>query len=115
MCRRLFTPQLMCRQLFTPQAISNTFSTKRQFNLPAVEFTGSTLQLSSSSELEATEGYKYGSPFWSYVCREAPSLLPQVLPSAANITSETYVGERRRHPQFRMRIYEILQHRVGLV
>eukprot|EP00092_Neocalanus_flemingeri_P035507 GFUD01038641.1.p1 GENE.GFUD01038641.1~~GFUD01038641.1.p1 ORF type:complete len:108 (+),score=28.86 GFUD01038641.1:50-373(+) len=90
-------------------------ATQLKFSLPSVQFTGSTLQLSSLAELDATEGYKCPSPFWNCLIDEAPSSLPQVVPSAANLTSLTYLGDRRSHPQFRMRIYEILQHRVGQV
>merc|ERR1711936_466052 len=84
-----------------------------KFQLPDVQFSGSSLQLNSQFELEVREENKYGSQFWNYICNEAPAAPPQMLPTASNLTSLTYVGERRAHPQFRMRIYEILQHRAS--
>merc|ERR1719154_850910 len=86
-----------------------------KFSLPSVVSTGSSLQLSSLIEMEEIDGHQYKRPLCSYFSSSSPSyLLPQVLPSASSLTSQTYVGPRRNHPQLRMRIYEILQHRVGL-
>merc|ERR1712098_330969 len=84
-------------------------STKLRFLLPSVEYSSSSLTLSSAGELQER---KYPGPAWSYLVNESPSSCPQVLPSASNLTSLTYLGDRLSHPQLRMRIYHILQHRA---
>merc|ERR1711892_1564792 len=83
-------------------------STKLKFSLPSVVYSGSSLTLSSAHELVER---KYPGPFWSYLVSEAPVSRPEVLPSASNLTSMTFMGDRINHPQFRMRIHQILQHR----
>ena len=51
-------------------------------------------------------------PFWNYQENEPELAYPQVLPAALNLTSLTYTGDRRRHPDLRMRLYEVLQHKA---
>jgi len=84
-------------------------STKLRFLLPSVIYSSSSLSLSSAAELEER---KYPGPAWNYLVNESPASPQQVWPSAANLTSMTYLGDRLNHPQFRMRIYQILQHRT---
>ena len=54
--------------------------------------------------------------FFSFVFKNdkiVHEILPQPrqnLPSAKEMTSITFMGERRNHPSLRMRLYEVLQH-----
>merc|ERR1711915_743605 len=85
-------------------------SSQQKFLLPSVVYNSGSLILDSQIEVQER---CYPSKFWEYIVNEAPSTRPQALPSAKNITSMTFMGERRQHPNLRIKLNNILQYRAG--
>jgi len=84
-------------------------STQLSYSLPRVTYSSSSLVLSSAGELVDRA---YPGPFYNYLVNEAPERRLLAVPSAKEMTSLTYLGERRSHPHLRMKIYDIMQYRA---
>jgi len=83
---------------------------KVKYQLPEIVYHKGSYCLDSSAELAHLDSHKGQKPFWNYLMTESPDSAYQQLPGAKEITSLTYLGERRRHPSLRLRIYQVLQH-----
>ena len=102
-----------------------------QYRLPEVRYYKGSFILDSEHELTGVQQYRRPRwsaspqsyqlhfkssnncrPFWNYQENESDQAYPQVLAAPLNLTSLTYTGDRRRHPDLRMRLYEVLQHKA---
>merc|ERR1711915_951116 len=79
-------------------------SSQQKFLLPSVVYNSGSLILDGQIEVQERCYPRVN---------EAPSTRPQALPSAKNITSMTFMGERRQHPNLRIKLNNILQYRAG--
>ena len=103
-----------------------------QYRLPEVRYYKGSFILDSEHELTGVQqfrrprwvlhlylhlqlnhnGSNHCRPFWNYQENESAEACPAVLPGARHLTSLTYTGDRRRHPDLRLRLYEVLQHKA---
>merc|ERR1711976_380379 len=81
-----------------------------KYQLPNVKYHKGSYYLDSEAELAHVEAFNRPRPFWNYTVKESPDVAAQVLPSAKQMTSLTFLGDRRQHPSLRLRVYSVLQH-----
>jgi len=79
-----------------------------RFQLPRVTRLGSSLALDSSTELQQLAG---STSYRRWEEEECEAVLPYRAPAATKLTSQSYLGPGRGHPQFQFTIYQILQRR----
>jgi len=83
-----------------------------KYQLPQIVYRKGSYYLDSSAELAGLQEHNRPSFVFKNdkIVHEARPQPRQNLPSAKEMTSITFMGERRNHPSLRMRLYEVLQH-----